>query len=200
MNFKSTIFLAKTECCTFFTFLENCKVSLLKHQNYRREFEMVKNAVMMTESCGSQPCLPGCRPGGSGRTGSGGAASYLRSIWSWEPLNYRLGSWCNNITALLNRPLMPFKLSAIQFQMPSKYWTEYNISLLNVIRIVWSGCMSSMMADQGLLSSVDVKLLGRRLLGTEVFIWCQHVITPQMTSHDQGKTTFPVERCVSVTG
>ena len=60
--------------------------------------------------------------------------------------------------------------------------------------------MSSMMADQGLLSSVDVKLLGRRLLGTEVFIWCQHVITPQMTSHDQGKTTFPVERFVSVTG
>lgn len=75
MNFKSTIFLAKTECCTFFTFLENCKVSLLKRQNYRPEFEMVKNAIMMIESSGSHPCLPACRPGDSGCTGSGGAAS-----------------------------------------------------------------------------------------------------------------------------
>lgn len=56
--------------------------------------------------------------------------------------------------------------------------------------------MSSMMADQGLLSSVDVKLLDRRLWGNGVFIWCH--ITPQMTSHDQGKTTFPVERSVPV--
>lgn len=57
--------------------------------------------------------------------------------------------------------------------------------------------MSGMMADQGLLSSVDVKLLDRRLWGNGVFIWCHH-ITPQMSSRDQGKTTFPVERSVSV--